>query len=152
MSDFTCLSLSLLICRMGIIAGILDCLGADLRKGCRSMLHSIQMGDPRNETVSSLSSQVAEAVLGSKSPGYLIWLATSRTLRSVRLKHSWQEWAIGCGVVTPFSFCTVSAAVPHHSPGRKSGQGSLYPFPCKQTEAQRGSVSSIGSHSKLMTA
>lgn len=119
------------------------------------MLHRIQMGDPRNETVGPLSSQVAEAVLGSKSPGYLIWLATSKTLRSVWLKPSWQDWDIGWDVVAPFSFCTISTvppSVPHHSPGRKSGQGSLLLFSYKQTEAQRESVSSIGSHSKLMTA
>lgn len=32
------------------------------------MLHSVRMGDPGNEGVDSVSSQVAEAVLGSKGP------------------------------------------------------------------------------------
>lgn len=46
----------------------------------------------------------------------------------------------------------VFPSTPHHSPGRKAGQESLSLFLCKQTEAQRGSPSSVGSHGKGVTA
>lgn len=43
-------------------------------------------------------------------------------------------------------------STPHRSPGGKAGRELLFLFPCKLTEAQRGSLSSVGSHSKVVTA
>lgn len=105
----------------------------------------------------TLSSQVAEAVLGSKGPwppGLVDSFQSCRTSLSEVLVAGVGH---GQGVVPPpsrwllhslsrFPICSSP------QPWEEIRARVITPLPCKQTEAQRGPASSFRSHSKLMTA
>lgn len=125
------------------------------------MLHSVRMGDPGNEGVDSVSSQVAEAVLGSKGPWPpgLVDYFQSYQISLGKCSCRSGAWP-GCGPLSPppptphwlLHSLSSSPVCSSPQPWEEIRARVITPLPCKQAEAQRGSASSLRSHSKLVTA